>query len=70
MPRSSGFFMKMYENIVIFKLAFLGELKLYSQANFIYLVSSQIQVHLHLIFQAVNEDSVALTAGKIRCRST
>jgi hypothetical protein len=33
--------MKMYENIVIFKLAFLGELKLYSQANFIYLVSSQ-----------------------------
>jgi hypothetical protein len=44
MPRFCGFLRKrrgLYENIVNFKLAFLGELKLYSQANFIYLVSSQ-----------------------------
>jgi hypothetical protein len=44
MPRSCGFLRKrrgLYENIVNFKLAFLGELKLCSQANFIYLVSSQ-----------------------------
>jgi hypothetical protein len=44
MPRSCGFFVEdggLYENIVNFQPGFLGVLKLYSQANFIYFVSSQ-----------------------------
>ncbi len=43
-PRSCGFFAEdggLYENIANFQRAFLGVLKLYSQAKIIYLVSSQ-----------------------------
>jgi hypothetical protein len=70
MLRSCGFFVEdggLYENIVNFQLAFLGVLKLYSQANFIYLVSSQNSnsSNLPLVFQAVHDDdSIALTAEK------
>jgi hypothetical protein len=34
------------------------------------LLRIQIQVDLPLIFQAVDDDSIAFTAGKIGCRST
>jgi hypothetical protein len=75
MPRSCGFFAVdggLYENIVNFQLAFLGVLKLYSQANFLYLVSSQ---NLNSSRSTSDFSSCrwwfhSIDSWKIRCRST
>ncbi len=69
MPRSCGFLRKrrgLYENIVNFKLAFLGELKFYSQAN---LMSSQTS-NSSPSTSDFSSCQRGLTAWKIRCRST
>ncbi len=75
MLRSCGFFVEdggLYENIVNFQPAFLGVLRLYSQANYISFVSSQ---NLNSSRSTSDFSSCwwwfhSIDSWKIRCRST